>query len=190
MQKAKRFAILPAALTVAVLSVAAGVVGDARDSATATVAVRVAPTVTVSPATAVVNLSVSEVGLFSATAVFGVRANVGTVHLAAAATPLFKAGDPDGTEVAPIPLDLAAGIIISPDNASPTSGMPAKADYISDTTVDGMPAKSTQAIPFRSGQLNRFDQAVRVTVTWNHSAPARPTGQYGGSIRLTALALP
>jgi len=190
MYKAQRFAMLAAALTAVVLCLVAGAPGDTRGSASATVRVFIRPTVTVSPHTAVVNLTVSQTGLFSATVRFGVLANVGTVHLAAAATPLYRADDPGGTDASPIPLDLAGGITISPDSATPTSGAGGRADYVADTMLDSLPAKSTNAIAFQSSQLNRFDQDVRVTVTWNHSDPARPAGPYSGRVRLTALVMP
>ncbi|MBC8372472.1 MAG: hypothetical protein H8E53_02680 [Planctomycetes bacterium] len=106
--------------------------------------------------------------------------------MAATVTALYRTDDPNAQQATPIPLHLASGASITPDN----TGTIARAGYVNDTMLDGMPAKSTSVISFQSNQENRFREDVGVTVTWNQSDPTRPRGLYHGKVKLTALVMP
>ena len=170
--------VILAGLVLSVASVSGG--GDSA-SATSSVTVTVEPFVVVTPETTTVNVSVSNSGLFSVTSIFHVRANSASVGMSAAATALYPAGGP----ASPIAVHIPSGAVIAPDSAPET-----RAVFVEDTMLDTMPAKSTRFITFQSGKANRFNQDVRVTVTWDQSDPARPAGMYQGKVKLTALIMP
>ncbi|MBL7218523.1 MAG: hypothetical protein ISS69_00275 [Phycisphaerae bacterium] len=167
--------------------------GDTEGSASAHVFVKVDPNVGVQASTAIVNAGTVQTGDFTATIDFRVDANLQVVTLYAAASPLFKGDDPLGTEVQPIPLNVTAGIEIDPDNANPLGGGSQVAAFLiggATEDIDGFPGVPTEQITFESSQNNHFSQNVRLTVTWNQDDPEKPTGEYSGKVKLTALLLP
>jgi hypothetical protein len=131
-----------------------------------------------------------QTGEFCATITFRVDANLQQVCLLVEASPLYKGDDPNGEEVPPIPLDLSSGVEISPTNAYPLGGRDKIASYLEDSMIGNFPAKKTESICYESSQNNHFSQDVLVTVCWNQDDPEKPTGEYSGKVRLTALLLP
>ena len=163
--------------------------GEPRASATAKVFVNVRHHLAVA-SSAVANAGTIDSGRFSATIHFRLDANVQALSLHVEATDLYKGDDPTLGEVAPIPLDLVRGVTISPRSASPVNGAGNIATYVDDSMIGDFPARKTRKIRFESGQADRFGQDVAVMVTWNQDDPGKPTGQYSGRVRLTALLLP
>lgn len=178
-------------LVPALMLVASNVRGDLEGSASAHVYVRVDPNVAVGALTPIVDAGTVQTGEFYATIIFRVDANLQSIYLYAAASPLYKGDDPTGTEVLPIPLNLSAGIEIDPDNANPMEGDSQVADYTSDVVdVDGFPATTTEMLCYESSQNNHFSQDVAVTVCWNQIDDEQPTGEYSGKVKLWAVLMP
>lgn len=126
------------------------------------------------------------VGLVS----FYVTANMEQIGLYATATPLFKGDDPNNTDVAPIPLNEIFGVKIAPRSGNPLNSGSKIAAFTGDTTLAGnWPARVSETIGFESSQNNQFCQWVDVTVKWSQDDPQKPTGQYSGKVRLTAVVL-
>jgi hypothetical protein len=178
-------------LVPALMLVASNVRGDLEGSASAHVYVRVNPNVAVVAETPVVDAGTIQTGEFRATVVFRVDANLQSLYLYAAASPLYKGDDPGNDDVDPIPLNLSAGIEIDPANANPMGGDSQVADYTSDVVeVDGFPATTTEMLCFESSQNNHFSQPVSVTVCWNQIDNEQPTGEYSGKVKLWAVLMP
>ena len=184
----KRFAcIVVAALLLT--SVGLTIRGDTEGSATASIFCVVDPDVAVAVNTPIVDAGTVQRGKFSAVINFRVDANIQSVYLYAEATPLYKGDDP-ASEVAPINLDLSAGVTIQPTNANPMAGASNVASYVEDTMIGNYPAKKTEMICYESGQNNHFSQDVFVTVVWDQDQLEKPTGEYSGKVKLSCLLMP
>jgi len=157
--------------------------------ASAHVVVRVDPNVGVSAVAPIIDAGSVQTGDFSAIVEFRVDANLQFVTFYAAASPLFKADDPLGSEVAPIPLNLSEGVVIEADNGNPVMAGSNVADFIGGATedIDGYPGVPTEELTFESSQNNHFSQNVRLTVTWTQDDPEKPTGEYSGKVKLCCL---
>ena len=166
---------------------------DLSGCATATVYAIVDPNCTVGVNTAVVQANggnAVQTGDFCATISFRIDANLQSLYLYAAASPLFKGDDPTNDEVAPIPLDLSAGVVIAPTNANPMAGGSNVASFTEATMIDAFPAMQTEMICFESSQNNHFSQDVLVTVCWTQDDPEKPTGEYSGKVKLCCVLMP
>jgi len=162
--------------------------GDTQGMAVCTVYVNVDPNVAVAARTATVDAGTVQTGDFSAVCEFRVDANKQQVSLYVCASELYKGDDPSNTEVAPIPLNLSAGVLIDPTNANPLAGGSKVASYVgSGDPVDGFPTQCTEVIPFESSQNNHFSQSVFVTVVWTQDGPEKPLGAYSGKVKLVAM---
>jgi hypothetical protein len=164
---------------------------SSENSASCHVRVMVAPNVTMSSVASTVDAGSVQTGNFTATCVFRVDANMQIVSFFAEASPLYKGNDPTNTDVAPIPLNLSAGILLQPANGNAMGGLDNNLAYGSATGVcDGFPTVVTETKAYESSQNNHFSQNVNVVVTWNQDDPEKPMGEYSGCVRLTALVLP
>jgi hypothetical protein len=168
---------------------AASLHADPTGSAVATVVATVDPNIAVGTITSVVSPPNVQMGDFTAEIVFRVDANTQKVKMSIEATGLYK-GAVVGGEVPPIPLNLLEGALIEPTDATPLGGGDPIAPYVGDTMIEEFPAKQTAEITFESGQNNHFSQDVIVTITWNQDDPEKPTGEYTGKVRLTAMVVP
>jgi hypothetical protein len=121
---------------------------------------------------------------------FRIDANTEAVELSAFVSPLFKGNDPAGTEVAPIPVDLGAGVKMDPTAANEIQGGNGVAPYLGAATnpwiaAEGaFPGFETEALVFESSQDGHFSQDVLVTATWENSDPEKPQGEYSGYVVL------
>ncbi len=163
---------------------------DLSSSMVANVYVVVAPNVAIAPLGSYISADSIQHGTFSTDVTFRIDANQEAVQLSAAASPLFKGDDPTNNDVAPIPLDEAAGIRIKPTNANPFAGGSNVAQYSTATDIEGFPGLQTNSITFESSQNGHFSQNVTLTVWWNQDDHEKPTGEYSGKVRLSALLLP
>jgi len=165
--------------------------GDTDAGASAHVVVTVDPNVGVSAIAPIIDAGTIQTGDFTATIEFRVDANLQFVTFYAVASPLFKADDPMGIEVSPIPLNLTEGVIIDADNGNPVMAGSNIAAFLSGSTedIDGYPGVPTEQIKFESSQNNHFSQNIRLTVTWNQDDPEKPTGEYSGKVKLWCLLL-
>ena len=91
----------------ALLLLAAAARGDSQGSASAKVYVDVRPNIALAAMRANVDAGTVRLNGFHTTIRFRIDANLECLWLYVEATPLFKADDPRGTEVAPIPLDTS-----------------------------------------------------------------------------------
>ena len=184
----KRLLIVALALTMVVGYAAA----DLSGSSSRHIIVLVAPNVTLdSDSSSTVDAGSVQTGDFTATCVFRVDANKQIVNFYAEASPLYKGNDPTNQDVAPIPLNLPAGILLQPANGNAMLGLGNVLAYTDQTGVcDGYPTVVTETKAYESSQNNHFSQDVTVVVTWNQDDPEKPTGEYSGCVRLTALLFP
>ena len=176
-----------------VLLVASMAYADCVGDASANVYVKVDPNVAVSCDDPYVDAGTVQMGDFFALVKFRVDANLQYVYLYAEATELWKGDDPNGTEVAPIPLNLSNGVTIEPTNANAMGEEDNVADFLSaapDTSIDAYPAFKTEMVCFESSQNNHFSQDVTLTVWWTQDDPEKPTGEYSGKVRLTCVLIP
>ena len=130
-----------------------------------------------------------QTGDVSVTLTFVVDANQQEVCLFAEASDLWKGDDPTNPDgVAPIPVDTDVPVVIQPLHANPIHSGTNKAAFIgAGTPIGEFPTLLTDTICFESSQNNRFSQPVDVTITWNQDDAEKPTGEYSGMVRLTAL---
>ncbi len=159
-------------------------------SATAKVVVTVRPHIAVVANAPTVYAGSIETGDFSATVGFRVEASAPRVHMAVGATGLHKAGDPTDPAVPPIPVKQSDGVRIETSGASPLGGRGNVAVFVESGSIDDLPAMTTERIAFESGRNGRFDEDVRVTVTWRQDDARKPPGEYSGKVRLMAMILP
>jgi len=164
--------------------------GRTWDSAVAVVRVRVARTVSVGVLAGTIDAGVVDAGAVRAVVGFRVEANAPAVTFYVEATGLHKAGRAEGTAVAAIPVDRAAGVTIAPTDAAPAGRTSNVATWSESTAIDGMPAEKSEPIRFASSRAATFSQDVHVTVTWDQADPARPVGVYAGRVKLTAMIMP
>jgi hypothetical protein len=164
--------------------------GGAEASATVKVVAHIAPRLTVTPQSPAVDVGLVQKGDFSATIGFRVEAGVERVQLSVSATGLYKGGVPTEVTVAPIPLAVSRGVLISPSDASPLGGGSGVANFIESGSIGEYDARVSESIAFGSKHQGRFGQDVHVTVTWSQDDGAKPPGEYCGRIRLTATILP
>jgi hypothetical protein len=164
---------------------------DLSGSASCHVRVIVDPNVTMGAVASTVDAGSVQTGDFTATCVFRVDANKQIVSFYAEASPLYKGNDPTNSDVAPIPLNLSAGILLQPDNGNAMGGLSNVLSYGTATGVcDGFPTVLTETKAYESSQNNHFSQNVTLVVSWNQDDPEKPMGEYSGCVRLTALLLP
>ena len=164
---------------------------DTEACASCHVFVTVDPNVGVQPLLSSVDAGSVQTGDFSATCIFRVDANKQEVTFQVEASDLYKANDPTGSEVAPIPLNLSAGVEVKPVNGNATGGATNILAYTDETaTCNGFPTLKTVQQEYSSSQNNHFSQDVSVKVTWNQDDPERPTGEYSGCVKLCAFLEP
>lgn len=188
----RKLLIVALALTM-VVGYAAASRADTASSASCHVRVLVDPNVAIEPLNSDVDAGSIQYGDFSATCGFRVDANKQEVTFYAEASPLFKADDPTGTEVPPIPLNLSEGILLTPQNGNATGGEDNVLDYVGivgDGSCEGYPTILTEEKEFSSSQSGHFSQNVTLVVVWNQNDHEKPTGEYSGVVKLTALLMP
>jgi hypothetical protein len=130
-------------------------------------------------------------GAFSMTCDYQVRANMRDVQFFVEQSPLFKATDPTGKVVAPIPVDTSKGVTLQPVRGIARSGHGNMLMFTGNgANVGGVQTLRTEAATFSSSQANTFSQEVGVTCWWSQADSAKPPGEYSGIVRLTALMMP
>jgi hypothetical protein len=164
---------------------------DLSGQATAHVRVLVNPNVAISAVNPTIDAGTVQTGNFTASIDFKVDANKQEVSFQVDASPLFKGNDPTSTIVAPIPVNLTAGVSIQPANGNATGGHSNSAAFTGKgAAVQGFPTSATEVVQYSSSQNNHFSQNVNVKVTWAQGDPELPTGEYSGVVQITALLLP
>ena len=179
-------------IALAVLSILAFGVGanaDLQNSAVANVRVLVSPNVSIAPVSPNIDAGSVQTGPFTASIDFTVDANKQEVSFFAEASDLFKGDDPTNTTVAPLPVNLSTGVLVTPANGNATHGHGNTMAFIGSTggVVNGFPTHMTETVQFSSSQNNHFSQNVNVKVAYTQPDPEQPTGEYSGVVRLTAI---
>jgi len=184
----KRFAVV--VCLAAAVAVTAFALGDIKSSGVGSMIVEVTPTVAV--ATVVEpDIQLVQTGQVEGIITFLVEANVPNVCLYVEASGLYLGNDPANDQVAPIPVDTTVPAIIDPVHAQPLNGGSKLAPWIGDGVPIGQyETQLTETICFQSSQNGTFNQEVDVAIVWNQNDSDKPTGMYGGKIRLTALVQP
>ena len=163
---------------------------DLDSNAKAHVWVDVVPNVAVGVLSSSVDIGDVQTGNFSATIMFRVDANMEDVNLQPVASMLYKGDDPTNQDVAPIPLNTGAGVLIQPTNANPTAGASNIARALEPANIDGFEGFRFDQINFESSQNGHFSQDVAITVTWLQDDPEKPQGEYSGYVQLFCLLTP
>lgn len=170
---------------------AENVYADTSGEAEAHVYAIVNPNIAVGVLTPIVNAGTVQMGDFNAVIGFRVDANKEDVKLSVCASELYKGDDPTNPTVAPIPLNLSAGVPIAPTDANPMNGASNVANYSGGScSIGAFPGLATEQIHFESSQNGHFSQDVYVTVTWNQGDPEKPMGEYSGKVKFIAMLVP
>ena len=162
---------------------------DELGNASAHVYLNINPNISMS-AEGTVDGGTLQTGQASIDILFRIDANTEAVELSAFVSPLFKGNDPAGTEVAPIPVDLGAGVVMNPTAANEIQGGDGVAQYLG-AAIDpwvapegDFPGFETEALVFESSQNGHFSQDVLVTAAWENTDPEKPQGEYSGYVVL------
>jgi hypothetical protein len=159
---------------------------DSVTSGTAKVLVNVDPIIATTPVPPA-QITV-QAGKFQMPITYLIGANRQEVTFSVQATGLWKADDPKGTEVAPIPVDTDLPATLSPTNGNALNGADNKLAWVGPTdAINGFPAVGTGSKVFQSSQSGHFSQNVVVVVGWNQSDNEKPKGQYSGFVKLTGV---
>lgn len=187
----RKLLALSAALFLLVAS--AGIASaDPSASATAHVYITIDPNISVQAIDSNVDAGTLQTGDRSVPITFRIDANTEAVAMSALVTKLYKGDDPKGTEVAPIPVNESAGVIMDADFANPINGGENKADYIGSGNVTNnkgtFQGSLTKQIIFESSQSGHFSQNVEIIPTWTNedtiAGNEKPRGQYSGYVVL------
>jgi len=170
------------------LALASASYAELSGSAVAHVRVVVSPNITITIPSPNVDAGSVQMGDFTATIQYRVDANKQEVSFYAEVSKLYKADDPQGTSVVPIPINLSEGVELKPANGNATGGHSNVMAFTTvGSTVEGYPTEQTEAVEYSSSQNNHFSQLVTVKVTYIQDDPERPTGEYSGVVKLTAF---
>ena len=160
---------------------------DSVTSGTAKVLVNVDPIIAITPVPPA-TITVQS-GKFQIPITYTIGANKQEVTFSVQATDLWKADDPTGTEVAPIPLDTTLQATLTPTNGNALDGADNKLPlpWVAAAAINGFPAQGTGTKTFQSSQNGHFSQNVIVVVGWNQSDNEKPKGQYSGFVKLSGV---
>lgn len=164
---------------------------DLEAMAFSEVAVIVDPNISIASLQQFVTASSSvQTGVFSITVPFRVDANQQFVDLSCASSELFKANDPTGTEVAPIP--LTGLCVIDAENANPVAFQSNQVLLTNEgppipTPRGTFSTSQSDFLTFESSQSGHFSQNVSITVFWNQNDPEKPVGEYSGAVKLLGM---
>jgi hypothetical protein len=183
--------LIAALLTLTIAALPNVAAGGSSASATVMVMCTIPPDMAVTPLEAVADAGIIRTGAFSITCDYEVRANMQNVQLFVEQSPLFKAGDPTGNAVAPIPIDTSKGVTVQPANGNAKGGHGNMLTFVGNgAAIQGFQTLKTEVVTFSSRQNGVFNQQVGVTCWWSQPDPQKPPGEYSGVVRLTSLAMP
>ena|GEM_PF-1493196 len=135
-----------------------------------------------------VYLGTMRLGSVTGEVVFPVYSNVQELNLQAVATDLYKDSVP--TSAFKIPVNFPGGARVRCEYGSQVGGGTGLLAWLATTPPDMLPAGWTGAVSeigaFDSGQPDKFEQRVWVTVQWDQSDPELPMGGYYGQVGLAA----
>jgi hypothetical protein len=163
---------------------------DLSSDATSHVWVDVVANVAVGVIDAQVDIGDIQTGEFETTITFRVDANMEDVNLYPLVTHLYKGDDPSNSDVAPIPVDSAKGVMIQPTNANPTQGADNNAGVPVAANIGLFEGFQFEQINFESSQNGHFSQDVDVTAYWVQNDPEKPQGEYSGFVQLFCVLTP
>jgi hypothetical protein len=172
------------------LAFAPGAFADSASSGTAKVLVNVDPIIAITPTPpAIITV---QAGKFVVPVTFTIGANKQEVTFSAAGTDLWKADDPTGTEVAPIPFDQTKNCTLTLTNGNALDGADNKLPlpYTGTDAINGFPAYLSGSKTFQSSQSGHFSQDVILICGWNQNDSEKPKGQYSGYVRLIGVIVP
>ena len=183
----KRLIGLIVGLMVIGLAFAPGAYADSATSGTAKVLVNVDPIIAITPVPPPI-ITVQS-GKFAIPITFTVGANKQEVRFAAAGTDLYKADDPKGTEVAPIPFDQTrkCSLTLTSGNALNGEDNTLPLPFTADVLINGFQSYLSGSKVFQSSQNGHFSQDVILVCGWNQADSEKPKGQYSGFVRLYGL---
>jgi hypothetical protein len=125
---------------------------------------------------------------FETIARFYVEASVPKVQFFVAASPLIYQNPAKGEKIPPIPLNLAQGVQIIPQNAEPGGAASRVYFQHSAQLVGQFPMLNTQSLWLSDTPY--FAQPVYVTVQWKLAESNQPVGTYVGQVELCGLVMP
>jgi hypothetical protein len=173
-------------VAVALFALAGMAMADTQGHAVAHVYVNVNPNISVGVLTPNVDLATIQTGQIHGYLTFRCDANVEQAAFCAGVTMLYKGDDPTDPQVAPIPVDRAAGVVIAPTDANPLQGGVNVAPYAEPYNLDGFEGWMTEYIVFESSQPGYFSQDIYVNPTWVQADPEKPQGEYSGFVAFWA----
>jgi hypothetical protein len=163
---------------------------DTVSSGTAKLLVNVDPIIAITPQ--VPPTITIQSGKFVVPVVFTVGANTQQVNFSAEGTDLWKADDPTGTEVKPIPFDTtkACTLVLTNGHALDGADNTLPLPFTAGELINGFPSYLSGSKIFQSSQNSHFSQDVTLTCGWNQADPEKPKGQYSGFLRLLGIIIP
>jgi hypothetical protein len=187
----KKLLVVALALVV-VGGLSATVRADLTGSATAAVHAKVSANIAVTPQIPIVDAGSIQTGELSVDVPFMVHANTEAVQLWVIATDLWKGDTPlPGSDANKIPLQIAEGVVITPQNAGVYGGGSNVSTLINSATFIGaFPAYEFSHINFESADRASFSHPVTVHLNWTVSDNQQAVGDYGGRVQLNAMVMP
>ena len=167
------------------------VYADREGDALAHVWIWVDPTIAVNVLTPDVDMGSTQHGPFGWCIPFRVDANSQMIYISAMATNLYKGDSPHTSEAPPLPVNIAAGILIGCTDATPMGAEPRLRQYeTSPVDFNGYVAWWIIGCNWESGQIGRFSQDVGLCVGWIQPDPEQPMGEYSGFVKILAMIPP
>ena len=159
-----------------------------QQGAVTRVLANVPATVAISPLQPLWDVTLQQIGSFSATLAWRVEANVTQLQMMVEASDLFKADDPTNTAVPPIPLDTSRPVLLTAEHANQANAGGNKMVWIGPgAAIGGFPTNRTETITLESSQQEIFSQLVTTQIFYNQQEVIKPMGQYSGRVKITTM---
>ena len=181
----KKLTMVILSLMICLFFSAGAALADTNGEAVASATVYVDPNITLGQAPAAVDMATVQTGVFDGTFTFRVDANMQYVHMQVEVTKLYKGTEPTSDNRIPVAVDVP--VVVDPDCATGES-LDLSESYAG--TIGGLESTISASSEFESGQSGHFSCDVPVVCSWNQDDPERPTGDYGGFVKLIAWITP
>lgn len=169
------------------ISIAGNAMADLTNNASHKVYVKVSPNIAIAPIGPDVDMASIQTGKFIGYVPFRIDANTQNIMVWGFASYLYKGGDPSDPTTPPITLDLNYGIHFDVANGGPVGGEDNILDYTTTALVSGFTGHETSQTEYEASTAGHFSQNTVMSVQWDQVDPEKPTGDYIGVVRLSAM---